>query len=471
MKKWLFSLTMLAAVLFWVDQPKAFAFTDMDCKDFSSKQAVMEFWYKNGYSASYDPHRLDGDNDGLPCEVSSGEYSSFISSKSASSNSSTSAYTGWKSVNGQWYYYSSGKIYKGWLANSGHWYYFDSKGVMKTGWVFDGAWYYLNGSGQMMTDWMKVGGSWYFFNTNGTMSTGWHKESNSWYYLQSSGAMKTGWAKISGTWFFFNTSGVMETGWVKDGSNWYYLLDSGAMKTGWLHQGTKWYFLQTTGVMAANTTVNGYILGQDGAWVQVQYVALGDSLAAGQTPYKEDGLGYPDYIAESFGKSYQLLDFDNFGVSGYTSVDVVNDILTSEAVRNEISEATHVTIDIGANDLIPVLKTNPAQVPQAIATVSENINTILNTIDQLNPNAKVYVMGYYNPFPYYPQEQQTMLLPILANFNNQIATLAGLNGDTFVPTDTVIAGNYTEFIPNPNDIHLSLTGYQTVAGEFWKVMK
>lgn len=42
---------------------------DLDCKDFSSRSEVLQFWNTCGFSASYDPHRLDGnDNDGQPCE-------------------------------------------------------------------------------------------------------------------------------------------------------------------------------------------------------------------------------------------------------------------------------------------------------------------------------------------------------------------------------------------------------------------
>ena len=37
-----------------------------------NKQEVMEFWHSNGYSATNDPHDLDRDNDGLPCEVKKG---------------------------------------------------------------------------------------------------------------------------------------------------------------------------------------------------------------------------------------------------------------------------------------------------------------------------------------------------------------------------------------------------------------
>lgn len=59
--------------------------SDKDCGDFTSQQEVMEFWYVNGYSAEYDPHRLDGDGDGLACEVSQSEYQNFVTSKSADS--------------------------------------------------------------------------------------------------------------------------------------------------------------------------------------------------------------------------------------------------------------------------------------------------------------------------------------------------------------------------------------------------
>jgi hypothetical protein len=41
----------------------------------------------------------------------------------------------------------------------------------------------------------------------------------------------------------------------------------------------------------------------------------------------------------------------------------------------------------------------------------------LKTIDQLNPNVKVYVMGYYNPFPYLLNEHQKPLLSLLDTLN------------------------------------------------------
>lgn len=49
---------------------------DKDCADFSSYDEVVEYWNSKGYSATYDPERLDGGgntvDDGIPCEAPSG---------------------------------------------------------------------------------------------------------------------------------------------------------------------------------------------------------------------------------------------------------------------------------------------------------------------------------------------------------------------------------------------------------------
>jgi lysophospholipase L1-like esterase len=199
----------------------------------------------------------------------------------------------------------------------------------------------------------------------------------------------------------------------------------------------------------------------------VDYVALGDSLAAGMTPTGGIDLGYPDYLASRFEQSQYSVGFKNFGVPGYTSIQLANDVLTNKDVQTKIKEAEYITIDIGSNDLLPAVS-NPSKIPLALGTVSVNLQTILATIDQLNPTVKVYVMGYYNPFPYLPQENQAALLPLLDTFNGIIEARTIANGDTYVPTDTIIAKDYQTYLPNPINVHLSKEGYQLVAKEFWK---
>lgn len=112
-------------------------------------------------------------------------------------------------------------------------------------------------------------GTWSFINNDKSKATGWVKDGATWYFLNNSGIMQTGWVKDGATWYYLNNSGAMQTGWVKDGSVWYYLNNSGAMQTGWFKDTDgNWYFLQDNGAMAANTTVGGYKLGANGAWIR-----------------------------------------------------------------------------------------------------------------------------------------------------------------------------------------------------------
>jgi hypothetical protein len=58
-------VTTLAALALW--SPVAASARDRDCADFSSQRAAQIFYIKHG-GPRYDPHRLDGDNDGIACE-------------------------------------------------------------------------------------------------------------------------------------------------------------------------------------------------------------------------------------------------------------------------------------------------------------------------------------------------------------------------------------------------------------------
>ena len=40
------------------------------------------------------------------------------------------------------------------------------------------------------------------------------------------------------------------------------------MKTGWLNDNGTWYYLNASGAMLSNTTVGGYVLGANGAWIK-----------------------------------------------------------------------------------------------------------------------------------------------------------------------------------------------------------
>jgi hypothetical protein len=57
----------------------------------------------------------------------------------------------------------------------------------------------------MQTGWKQIDGVWYYFNGSGAMQTGWIQENGKWYYLESNGvwnpnAVYTGLSRYEGYW-------------------------------------------------------------------------------------------------------------------------------------------------------------------------------------------------------------------------------------------------------------------------------
>ncbi|MFJ7952898.1 S-layer homology domain-containing protein [Lysinibacillus sp. NPDC096418] len=223
------------------------------------------------------------------------------------------------------------------------------------------------------------------------------------------------------------------------------------------------------------------------SWVQhVDYVALGDSLAHGMNEVGAIGLGYTDFIAQSLQKEGLITSYNKgFAYSGYTTKNVLNDLqadvekaVTGFGYKNEqanlrasIKDAEFVTLTVGANDLLPLLEEatatgiNMETILKASTEAMANYANILTEIKKLNPQVEIYVMGYYNSFPYYENKLQSQFKMLLGVMNNSIKLTAEKAGAIFVPTADIVAKNVKGYLPNPENIHLSEAGYQAVANE------
>ena len=239
------------------------------------------------------------------------------------------------------------------------------------------------------------------------------------------------------------------------------------------------------------------------SWVtQADYVALGDSLAHGMNEVGIIGLGYADFVAQALQKEGLITSYNKgFAYTGYTTKNVLEDLQNDvekpvvgfgypneqAKLRTSIKEAEIITLTAGANDLIPVLKESQATGINATAILKAsqdavtNITAILAEIKKLNPSAQVYVMGYYNSFPYYSEDLQKQFKLLLAAVNSTIKTTVEKAGGIFVPTYDIVAKDVPSYLPNPENIHLSEAGYMAVANEaflpaikassFWDVSK
>ena len=97
----------------------------------------------------------------------------------------------WVQEEDGWKYYASNKAVTGWKQVDGKWFFFNAEGVMQKWWVKDGnTWYYLNGNGEMQTGWLQDGGKWYYLENSGAMKASqWFEVAGKWYYVEGSGAL------------------------------------------------------------------------------------------------------------------------------------------------------------------------------------------------------------------------------------------------------------------------------------------
>ncbi len=246
--------------------------------------------------------------------------------------------------------------------------------------------------------------------------------------------------------------------------------------------------LAPTQNVIANTTVEENTTEVSApTWVaSASYLALGDSLAAGMDHLGEMGDGYADYLAGTMEETGLLESFNKtFAAPGYTTKDVLKDIeenatrdVGGKSIRlhDAIANAGLITISAGANDVLAHVKIDPTTfavmydeqaLQLEIKQVGMNLMKIITAIHTINPEAQVYVMGYYNPYPHLPKEIQPLLAQLLAGVNKAIETAAQLPNVDWVQTADIVAKDFKANLPNPQNIHLSPEGYQVVAELFW----
>ena len=160
-----------------------------------------------------------------------------------------------------------------------------------------------------------------------------------------------------------------------------------------------------------------------GTHSKINYIALGDSVAAGRNPYGVDDYGYTDYISDYLEGNNKLGFYTKaFARSGYTTDDVVNEIENNKSVeidgrtvyiKEALRESDLVTISIGANNFIRGVsldtvadKVNDLEGNKKIA--DEIINDIKDLLILIKKYAKeqIIVVGYYNPLPTFTEYKE-----------------------------------------------------------------
>ena len=171
------------------------------------------------------------------------------------------AYTGWRSVNGEWYCFID-DVYMYAFGN----YDYQDYGLMVYGQCCDAKLTTLydcdaNGRYRRNTWYKYISGEWSYFNADGSMVTGWKQINGKWYYFNgytmSSGVVTTGKGvefRDKKVWMLTSNGALNYTpGWQRYGARWYYAKSDGtAYSDTWLKLDGKWYYFNFYGEMVFN---------------------------------------------------------------------------------------------------------------------------------------------------------------------------------------------------------------------------
>lgn len=133
----------------------------------------------------------------------------------------------------------------------------------------------------------------------------------------------------------------------------------------------------------------------------VRAVIFGDSLARGAGD--ATGLGVGGNLEQELKRrKLNPVRIVNLGVDGARTADLTRQ-LESSSVRQIIAESNVVVVSIGGNDLYGATRgerriVSPAEGEAVMNRVEGTIRSIVKTIRDANPQARIFYIGLYNPF-------------------------------------------------------------------------
>ena len=197
---------------------------------------------------------------------------------------------------------------------------------------------------------------------------------------------------------------------------------------------------------------------------ETHVVALGDSLTQGVGDSKKQG-GYVGILNRAINEEEELVTFDNFGIRGYRS-DQLLEYLDDPEVALALENTDIVLITIGANDIMQVFKSNFTNLKledfkKERVNYEVRLRQIFSKIKEINPNASIYLLGFYNPFDKYFKDIEELSI-IVEEWNGTGKRVAEENNETFIPTADLF-DDPTEDVFAEDNFHPNDLGYQRMA--------
>lgn len=220
----------------------------------------------------------------------------------------------------------------------------------------------------------------------------------------------------------------------------------------------------------------------------IRIVALGDSLAKGTGD--NDGSGYVKRTLDGLtAKGSKTSLIGNMGINGLTTAGLQSK-LQQEGVKYALRQSNVILVSIGGNDLFrgsdllgsgsegqqiatpdtesPEVGTEgtgeitPESLLAALPEAAKRLNTILERISEINPEAQIYYLGLYNPFGDVPE----LLVPgnqAVTAWNNAAMDIINKHSNmTLVPTFDLFNRHLDKYLSSDH-FHPNGDGYQRIS--------
>ncbi len=198
---------------------------------------------------------------------------------------------------------------------------------------------------------------------------------------------------------------------------------------------------------------------------QKKLVVLGDSIAEGVGASKPEN-SYANILTNE-------LDFslENFAKSGDTTADLIEK-LKKDDVKKAISQADFIEISIGGNDFLTKrdelldlynnrsLLSLASEISEISSDVEKNMNKIVETITNINPNAKIVIQTLYTIDIY---KLRSTLELFIDGFNEIFTNLAEKYENVSVSDVRTAFKNSKENCISEDEVHPSDYGHKLIA--------
>lgn len=173
------------------------------------------------------------------------------------------------------------------------------------------------------------------------------------------------------------------------------------------------------------------------------YVAIGDSLTQGVGDVTGQG-GFVPLLANHLSQNGRIdVHTSNFGVTGNTSNQILKRMSTDEAISQELTQADLMTLTVGGNDVMAVIRKNltnlkVSQFNRATKSYQERLRRIIDLARRENPDLPIYILGIYNPF-YLNFPEMTEIQTVVDQWNAATQSVADSYDQVyFVPINDLL---------------------------------